>query len=265
MHDPPISHLPATLAERLAGAAWHDVTFGYSGVRVFGVAPPGRPASYLKIARPPLTEELLAERDRLEWLRGKLPVPAVEAFAVAGKQTLLLLSEVPGTMACDAAFADELPTLVRLLADGLRQLHAIDIAACPFDMRLDAQIARAEARMRAGLVDESDFDEIRQGMRAAALFEQLQRDRPASEDLVFTHGDYCLPNVMIDRARRRVSGFIDLGRAGAADRYQDLALAARSLAHNFGPGHEPLLWESYGLRDVDHAKIAYYQLLDEFF
>src|SRR5690348_5888963 len=124
MHEPPIPDLPATLAQRLVGATWHDVTFGYSGVRVFRVVGPGRPPSYLKLAVPPLIEELAAERDRLEWLHGKLPVPAVEDFAVAGEQTFLLLSEVPGTMACDAAFLGGLPALVRLLADGLRQLHA---------------------------------------------------------------------------------------------------------------------------------------------
>ncbi len=260
-----IPPLPAVLADRLADATWQEVSIGYSGVRIFRVVPPGQPPSYLKLATPPVSEELSAERDRLEWLRGKLPVPSVEAFAVADDHTFLLLSEVPGVMACDPACADILPDLVRLLADGMRQLHQVDITRCPFDMRLDAQLARAEQRVQAGLVDESDFDEDRLGMRAADLFELLLRDRPAAEDLVFTHGDYCLPNIMIDRDHHRISGFVDLSRAGVADRYQDLALAARSLAYNFGPGYEPLLWEAYGLRDPDDARIAYYQLLDEFF
>jgi len=257
--------LPAALADRLAGANWHDVSIGYSGVRIFRVIPPGQPPSYLKAATPPMSEELAAERDRLEWLRGKLPVPTVEAFAAADEHTFLLLSEVPGAMACDPVFADDLPALVRLLADGMRQLHRLDIADCPFDMRLDAQLARAEQRLRAGAVDESDFDEDRLGIAADDLFAQLLRDRPASEDLVFTHGDYCLPNILIDRDQRRISGFVDLSRAGVADRYQDLALAARSLAYNFGPGYASLLWEAYRLRNPDEAKIAYYQLLDEFF
>src|SRR3712207_8939854 len=34
----------------------------------------------------------------------------------------------------------------------------------------------------------------RQGRTAHELFETLLRTRPASEDLVLTHGDYCLPN-----------------------------------------------------------------------
>lgn len=45
---------------------------------------------------------------------------------------------------------------------------------------------------------------------------------------------------------------------------QGLALAVRSLAYNFGPGWEPLFWEAYGLAQPDTAKLAYYQVLDEF-
>ena len=51
------------------------------------------------------------------------------------------------------------------------------------------------------------------------LLEELLRTRPAGEDLVFTHGDYCLPNVLIDG--QRLGGFIDMGRAGVADQAGD--------------------------------------------
>ena len=51
------------------------------------------------------------------------------------------------------------------------------------------------------------------------------------EELVFTHGDYCLPNSFIKD--NKTVGFIDLGNAGIADKWQDLALCIRSLEHNF--------------------------------
>jgi aminoglycoside phosphotransferase len=84
-----------------------------------------------------------------------------------------------------------------------------------------------------------------------------------SEDLVFTHGDYCLSNIMISDGE--VSGFIDWGRGGVADRYQDLALAIRSIIYNFGKEHVPLFLDAYGVKELDEAKIYDYQLLDEFF
>ena len=265
MLTPESFSLPREIARSLHGALLNQVTIGCSGSQVYLAHVAGQPPSYLKIASHPFRNELADELHRLDWLRGRLPAPEVLAFAQDDEHSYLLLSEVPGIMACDAGFATAIPELVHLLASGLRQIHRVDIVGCPFDMRLAQRIAQAERCLHSGAVDVEDFDASRLGVPAEALFEQLLRDRPAEEDLVFTHGDFCLPNVLIDRSRNRVSGFVDWSRAGVADRYQDLALAARSLAHNFGPGYEPLLWEAYGLEKPDAAKVDYYQLLDEFF
>ena len=92
------------------------------------------------------------------------------------------------------------------------------------------------------------------------------------EDIVFTHGDFCLPNVFVEN--NRISGFIDLGKMGPADRWQDIAIALRSLEHNFA-GHynggkkyfdftHQMLLEELEL-DMDYDKFRYYILLDELF
>jgi len=159
-------------------------------------------------------------------------------------------------------------TIVSALAAGLRTLHATNISACPFDQSRRVRIAAAEARIRAGQVQEGDFDAARRGRTAAELYRELVASAPASEDRVFTHGDFCLPNVILvenGAGGVRISGFVDCGNAGIADRYQDLALCARSVAYNFGAEMVPLLFAKYGLERVDEAKLAYYQLLDEFF
>ena len=63
----------------------------------------------------------------------------------------------------------------------------------------------------------------------------------------------------------RVSGFIDWGRAGVADKYQDLALAIRSISSNFGKEYVHFFLVGYGIADLDESKVDYYQLMDEFF
>ncbi|MEO7003412.1 MAG: APH(3') family aminoglycoside O-phosphotransferase [Ktedonobacterales bacterium] len=272
-----IPALPAGIARDLAGGIWEAVTIGASGAQVYRVTWPAAsiapPTRYLKLAPHAaaslrLADELRAEERRLRWLQGRLPAPRALAYAEDQVSAYLLLSEVPGVMSCDPVFAADPVALTRLLAEGLRLIHQMPTADCPFDARLASKIAEAERRVRAGVVAASDFDSDHLGKSPINLFAQLLATRPADEDLVFTHGDYCLPNVLIDQAdpaHGRISGLIDWGRAGVADRYQDIALATRSLTYNFGPGLEPLLWQAYGLTAPDHDKITFYRLLDEFF
>ena len=100
------------------------------------------------------------------------------------------------------------------------------------------------------------------GRSALDLLSELEATRPGSEDLVVTHGDFCLPNVILRSGA--VAGFIDVGRAGVADRHQDFACAARSIAYNYGEQFVAPFFEAYGMAP-DPARIAFYQLLDEFF
>ena len=44
-----------------------------------------------------------------------------------------------------------------------------------------------------------------------------------------------------------MTGFVDLGELGAADRWWDIAVGAWSVGWNFGEELEPLFYESYGI------------------
>ena len=80
------------------------------------------------------------------------------------------------------------------------------------------------------------------------------------------HGDLCLSNILLDARTCRVSGVIDAGRLGVADRWVDLAIVTRSLAGD----PDPLVRQTvdryldrYGVAP-DPDKIRFYRLLDEF-
>ncbi len=65
---------------------------------------------------------------------------------------------------------------------------------------------------------------------------------------------------------QKTSGFIDFGRAGISDRYQDIALAVRSCIRNFQTDcYIPLFLQEYGITNPDVSKITYYRLLDKLF
>jgi len=253
------SQLPPDLREKLRGAPWEAVRIGWSGVRTFRI--PGH--GYLKIASD--HHDLRPERDRLVWLHGRLPVPKVLHYTEDGTRQFMLLSELPGLPAFHETLRDHTEQVVLLLAEGLRTIHRLDITDCPFDQRLDVLLETARLNMIQGRVEESEFDPARRGRSVEELYRELLAKRPAGESLVFTHGDYCLPNVLIDPEDLTITGFIDWGGAGLSDPYHDLALAARSITFNLGEQWVLPFFEAYGLREIDQARVEFYQLLDEFF
>lgn len=59
-------------------------------------------------------------------------------------------------------------------------------------------------------------------------------------------------------------GCIDVGRAGIADRYQDLAILWNCLGE-FGASLRERLFPQYGLSAPDRRKLEFHLLLDELF
>jgi aminoglycoside 3'-phosphotransferase II len=78
-----------------------------------------------------------------------------------------------------------------------------------------------------------------------------------------THGDASLPNFLADASG--FTGFVDCGRIGVADRYQDLALTCWSLNHNGFGSQIPDFLAAYGIDRPDEQKLRWYKRLDEFF
>lgn len=255
-----IDMLPCELKREIGTASFTVVTIGESGAKTFLLK--SRQNMYLKVMPKALEKSLSSEAAISRWLSGRLSVPEVIAFTEDNENEYLLTSEIKGVPSCDPSFKGSMPMLVKLLAEGLRMIHGVDTEGCPFDRGLDVRVKEAENRIKNGLVNEDKFDEIRHGRKADHLYREMMATRPSYEELVYTHGDYCLPNIIINNGV--VSGFVDLGRGGVADRYQDLALAARSLAFNFDKKWIPLLFREYGVDNIDYERIEFYQLMDEF-
>ncbi len=258
-----MDYLPSHLTETLAGYTWRRVAIGKSTASTFRLERRGGPTYYLKQNSVSPGTTLREERNVLDWLQGKLPVPQVVAFVEDRSQEYLLTSALPGHDAASLGRAFSRRDLVVLLGQGLRVIHSLPYRDCPFGRSLEVEIAAARRNTALGLVQPADYDTERLGMKADELLAELLAKRPAQEDSAFTHGDYCLPNVIIRRGQ--ISGFVDWGRAGVGDPYRDIALAVRSTQYNLGPGYEQTFFDAYGLSSPDWAKIGYFMLLDEFF
>lgn len=259
MHD---MKLPEELSKLISGYEWQRITLGLSESQTYLLS--GASSNlYIKIQSLAAAESLHCEKERLVWLQGRLTVPEVVYDGQDDANEFLLMTEIEGINASDKSYESMLPQLMQQLAIGLRTVHEVPVEGCPFDQTLHTKIVEARRRVEQQLVDEEDFDQQREGRTAEDLAQELQDLKPETEDLVFTHGDYCLPNIILKDGR--VHGFIDWGRAGIADRYQDIALAIRSIGYNFGHEHVQTFLDAYGLTALDEVKVHYYQLMDEFF
>ena len=74
-------------------------------------------------------------------------------------------------------------------------------------------------------------------------------------------GARALGSSITQRPRRgQVTGYVDLGELGVADRWWDLAAATWSLNWNLGPGFEDVFLAEYGA-ELDAERTAFYRLL----
>ncbi len=240
---------PLAIEEKIKGKTYRREKIGRSGAEIFIYED-----MVLKIEKS--GESADREYEILRWLEGKLPSPHVLVFVRENGFNYLLMTKIAGTMACDASLDPQ--NTVKGLARGLKMLWRVDISDCPVLWDADTKLMLAEKK----LADSAE---------KKALFHELKAKKP-SETLVFSHGDYCLPNVFLRDAE--CVGFLDLGSAGIADLWYDIMMCRWSLSYNFRElggmdkaryaEYEALFFEELGLLP-DEEKMRYYEKLDEFF
>lgn len=219
-------------------------------------------------------EESENEYMMMKWLDGKLPVPEVIAYETYCGKSYLLMSRISGAMACDNFYMDTPELLIELLSKAMHMLWEVDITDCPGRMNLDKKLEMAAYHVEHDLVDMENVQPDTFGedgfRNPKELLSWLIENRP-QEELVLSHGDFCLPNIFL--TENKVSGFIDLGKMCVADKYQDIALCYRSLTDNLDGKYDgkvrkkldvDTFFNKLGITP-DWDKIRYYILLDELF
>lgn len=256
--------LPERIVEALGAASVGGVRFGRRGLVAYELnVRDGWPVRTLKLAPANDPFAVLAEVDRLEWIDRRLPSPKVLASAqLATGGHAVVLSLPPGTRASAAEHLTRASRTVEYFAQALRFVHEIPIENCPFSSRLELRLRSIERRMTIDEYDTATFTPPYNRYTIERLYEILIESKPAEDDDVFTHGSFGLDVALLDQTG--VSGVIDWGQAGIADRYVDLASAVRSIARTLGPEQIPQFFHWYGLERADPRKLDFYALLAEF-
>lgn len=256
-------NFPPSISAIIGSEAYHQENTGMSAADVLIFE------NYVLKIRPEGGADTM-DTEILRWMHGRLPVPEVVAHEIRDRKDWLLMTRTKGKMLCDPSVMKKPALLLDCMAEALHRLWAVPIIDCPFD-QTDCP-ARAEQAFLSGRFDPSNVEPETFGPDGfespEALVDWLKSHQPPI-DQVFSHGDFCLPNLYTDG--RRFSGYIDVGDSGIGDRWMDLALGWRSLKHN-SDGHYgkryPIdpddLFRAAGV-SKDDEKLRYYLLLDELF
>ncbi|TDJ08224.1 MAG: aminoglycoside 3'-phosphotransferase [Deltaproteobacteria bacterium] len=250
-----IPKLPSELELFFGKYEWKKPSTGESGDKVYQINCKNGKSYFLKTAIGSNQSNLVFEKQALAWMKNKFLAPSVVKFLKKPDATYLLTTALEGHNASRFTTLN-IPEadMMKLLAKTLRKIHQIPIDNCNLDQGLATRIPQAKKRWELALIDKNISDP----------YESLIQKCNFKEDQVFTHGDYCLANIII--GKNNSTGLIDLGRAGVSDRYQDISLLFRSFEYYTGKRLDDIFVSEYGLIDyLDQEKIEFYQLLDSFF
>jgi len=257
-----MQNLPEELRKIVRGYSWEENTVGWSESKVFQLTK-DQDILYLKINDVESIFNLEKEKTILNWLIGLLPVPEVVFFEKAKKIEFLLLSGVKGEVSHTSTTKEEKRRNITILAEGLKKIHSINPENCPINNNPDKLLELARRRLEKGKIDPNKFDKRWADKSPEEIFEEMEKIKPKKYDLVFSHGDYCLPNVLVKD--NHLSGIIDWPYGGINDRYFDLAAVTWSIGYNYGEEWIELFFKEYGIKAIDWDRIHFYQLLNEFF
>ena len=154
------------------------------------------------------TEVLAYEHDEYDWL---------------------LTKKALGEDCTDPMYLSEPEQLCDVTASLLRQLHDVDISDCPINRTID-YLATARNNYKLQRYDTTLFPDNWGYTSPEEAWAEIEANGKYLQADTLLHGDYCLPNIMLNNWQ--FSSFIDLDTAGMGDKHVDLFWGMWSLQFN---------------------------------
>ena len=145
--------------------------------------------------------------------------PEVVEYRTEG-QDWLLTRAVRGEDCLHPDYLADPKRLADTMAQMLYDLHHRAHTLCPVQNHTERYIARARENYAAGRYDTSLFPDNWGYSSAEEAWAVVESGAGYLKTDTLLHGDYCLPNIMLDQWKP--SGFIDVGGGGVGDRHIDL-------------------------------------------
>lgn len=220
---PDLSRFPDVFHDLIAGCPVFDSSCSQEA-RVYFLDREG--GLYLKSAP---GGSLKTEAAMTRYFHGKGLGPEVVSY-LPGEQDWLLTTRIPGEDCVHRTYLSDPKRLCDTTARLLRQLHELDFSDCPVQNRNESYLALAERNYRLGHYDSGLFPDNWGFRSPEEAWAEVEQNGKLLKSDGLLHGDYCLPNILLDDWR--FSGFIDLGNGGVGDRHIDIFWGVWTLYFN---------------------------------
>lgn len=232
-------NLPEPLIRFVGTSAFYECS-GLSWAKTYFVDK--APGYFLKIERP---GRLYREQLMYRYFHKKALAPDVEWFETLDRDYMLTRG-APGRDGTWQGHLDRPEALAEIYGETLRALHSIDAADCPVRDLVNEWMTSVEKYPERDDADPALFP----------VRDEILANRHLLKNDALIHGDYCLPNIMLEDFR--FSGFIDLGLAGIGDSHIDLYYGCWSLGYNLKTdAYRQRFLSAYGLDRVNEERIAF--------
>ena len=171
-------------------------------------------------------------------------------YLTDGESDWMLTEKARGEDCTHREYLDDPKRLCDIISEELRKLHETDFTGCPVTNRNESYISLANENFKKGLYDTSYYSEAFGDITAEKAFAILEDGKSGLRADVLLHGDYCLPNIMLDSWK--LSSFIDLGNGGVGDRHIDIFWGAWTLNFNLKTdAYRERFFDGYGRDKID--------------
>lgn len=256
--------LPPRLEAMVAGYTIVQDGLGLSPAKVYQLVGKNH-TLYLKVSGKQFkgtTYDVEREKDILLWLENSVRVPEVVAFEADEQNDYLLMCAVEGV--CLYERGDLEPhQVVEIYVDFLKTIQSVNTFGCPFTNDVGFRLSELDYLLEGNLAAEDDFEQDDKRFTSIKELVRYLKDNVPNEDLIFSHGDLSDGNVFVDH--KGLCHYIDWGRGGLADKWQDIAFCVRSIREDLG--HKKYVDLFFDLLEVepDWKQIDYHLLLDQLF
>lgn len=224
---------------------------GFSSSDVFMLKMKNGKDAVLKIQTLSSRNNLRDECERIKWLQGKVNVPEIYYYKEIANTKYLLMERKQGLS------AHKTENFAPKIGKVLRDIHNIDIKGCTFKQNaVNVLYKKAIDNIDIILPQvQEDYPE----MSKEDILEFLKNNKP--KDRVLVHGDYSLPNILIDENGE--VGLIDLGDVSISSKYFDFFYLRKSLIRNKKIDKLDELLKSYGRIKLNENYMKWIAIVDK--